>query len=128
LREAVRLRADKDILFIDTAGRSQLNQTRMEELKNFLDAAEPDENHLLISTTTNRDEIDNIIERFGVSQISNFIFSKVDECSKPGLLFDVAANHGKPLSYLTTGQDVPDDIEVATETGLLALFLKDGES
>lgn len=127
LREAVRLRADKDLLFIDTAGRSQLNRTRMVELKNFLEAAEPDENHLLISTTTNREEIDNTIEKFSVSDISNFIFSKVDECSKPGLIFDVAANHNKPVSYLTTGQDVPDDIEVAGETGLLNLFLKDGE-
>jgi flagellar biosynthesis GTPase FlhF len=51
----------------------------------------------------------------------------VDECRKPGLLFDAMAGQQKPVSYLTTGQDVPDDIEVASEAGLLALLLRNGE-
>jgi flagellar biosynthesis GTPase FlhF len=51
----------------------------------------------------------------------------VDECRKPGLIFEVLANCEKPVSYLTTGQDVPDDIEVATQTGLLTLLFRSAD-
>jgi flagellar biosynthesis protein FlhF len=115
------------LLFIDTAGRSQQDQTRLVELKNFIESAEPDENHLLISATTDKNEVFNIIDKFGDTGVSSFIFSKVDECTKPGMIFNVLANCEKPVSYLTTGQDVPDDIEVASEKGLLNLLFGNGE-
>ncbi|MBI5117004.1 flagellar biosynthesis protein FlhF [Candidatus Poribacteria bacterium] len=127
LREAIKRRSDKEIVFIDTAGRSQQNQTRIAELKSFVEAAEPDENHLLISATTDADEVFNIIDKFSAAEVTSFIFSKVDECVKPGMLFNVLSSCGKPVSYVTTGQDVPDDIEVATESGLLALLFGNGE-
>jgi flagellar biosynthesis protein FlhF len=127
LREAVSRNSDKELIFIDTAGRSQRSQTRLAELKNFVEAAEPDENHLLISATTDTDEIFNIIDKFSIVEISSFLFSKVDECNKPGVIFNVLSNSEKPVSYLTTGQDVPDDIEVCTEKKLLDLLFRDDE-
>lgn len=127
LREAVRRNSEKELLFIDTAGRSQQDQTRLAELKNFIESAEPDENHLLISATTDEDEVFNIIDKFGDTGVSSFIFSKVDECTNPGMIFNVLASCEKPVSYLTTGQDVPDDIEVASEKGLLDLLFGNGE-
>ena len=127
LRRAVRDNSDKDIIFIDTAGRSQRDQTRLVELKNFIEAAEPDENHLLINATTDKDEVFNIIEKFGCVEVSSFIFSKVDECAGPGVIFNVLARSGKPVSYITTGQDVPDDIEVASEERLLDLLFRKTE-
>jgi flagellar biosynthesis protein FlhF len=127
LREAVARHSDKEIIFIDTAGRSQQNQTRLVELKSFVESADPDENHLLISATTDRDEMFNVIDKFNIVEVSSFIFSKVDECRKPGLIFDVLSNSDKPVSYITTGQDVPDDIEVATQSGLLNLLFRNGE-
>ena len=127
LREAVRRNSEKELLFIDTAGRSQQDQTRLVELKNFIESAEPDENHLLISATTDKDEVFNIIDKFGDTGVSSFIFSKIDECTNPGMIFNVLASCDKPVSYLTTGQDVPDDIEVASEKGLLNLLFGNGE-
>ncbi|GAB4346979.1 MAG: flagellar biosynthesis protein FlhF [Candidatus Abyssubacteria bacterium] len=127
LRDAVKRHSDKDIVFIDTAGRSQRNQTRLVELKNFVEAANPDENHLLISSTTDKEEAFNVIDKFGIVEVSSFIFSKVDECRKPGLILEVLATCDKPVSYLTTGQDVPDDIEVATQSGLLSLLFRNAD-
>ncbi len=127
LRRAVRRNSDKDIIFVDTAGRSQLDQTRLVELKSLIDAAEPDENHLLISATTDRQEVFNIIEKFGCVDVSSFIFSKVDECAAPGIIFNVLSVSDKPISYITTGQDVPDDIEVASEQRLLDLLYRKNE-
>ena len=126
LREAVRRHSDKDIVFIDTAGRSQQDESRLTELKDFVESAEPDENHLLISSTTDTDEVFNIIDKFSIVDVSSFIFSKIDECRKPGLIFNVLSNCEKPVSYITTGQDVPEDIEVATESGLLNLLFRNG--
>jgi len=127
LRQAVRRNSEKDIIFIDTAGRSQQNQTRLVELKNFIESAEPDENHLLINATTDKDEVFNIIDKFGCAKASSFIFSKVDECTNSGIIFNVLSNCDTPISYLTTGQDVPDDIEVASEQGLLDLLFGKSE-
>jgi flagellar biosynthesis protein FlhF len=124
LREAVRRNSDKHLVFIDTAGRSQQDQTRLVELKSFVEAAEPDENHLLVSATTDTDEMLNIIEKFGVAPVSSFIFSKIDECRKPGVIFNVLASCDKPVSYLTTGQDVPEDIEIADDKTLLNLIFE----
>ncbi len=127
LREAIRRHSDKELVFIDTAGRSQRDRTRLVELKNFVESAEPDENHLLISATTDMDEVLNIVDKFGLVDVTSFLFSKVDECRKPGLIFNVLASCEKPISYLTTGQDVPEDIEVACEKGLLDLLFREGE-
>jgi len=124
LRQAVLRNSDKDLVFIDTAGRSQQDETRLVELKNFVEAAEPDENHLVISATTDKDEVFNIIDKFGCAEISSFIFSKVDECTSPGIIFNVLSNSEKPVSYITTGQDVPDDIELASEKGLLDILFR----
>jgi flagellar biosynthesis protein FlhF len=125
LRRAVRRNSEKDIVFIDTAGRSQQNQTRLVELKNFIESAEPDENHLLVGATTDKDEVFNIIDKFSCAKISSFIFSKVDESTNPGIIFNVLSNCDVPISYITTGQDVPDDIEVASAEGLLGLLFKE---
>jgi len=127
LRQAVLRNSNKDLVFIDTAGRSQQDQTRLVELKNFIEAAEPDENHLVISATTDKDEVFNIIDKFGCAEISSFIFSKVDECTSPGIIFNVLSSSDKPVSYVTTGQDVPDDIELASEKGLLDLLFRKSE-
>lgn len=127
LREAVRRNSDKEIVFIDTAGRSQRNETRLVELRSFIDAAEPDENHLLINATTDTEEVFDIIDKFSIVKVSSFIFSKVDECGNPGVIFNVLSGSDRPVSYITTGQDVPDDIEVATERGLLDLLFRSSE-
>ncbi len=127
LREAVRRHSDKDLVFIDTAGRSQQSETKLVELRSFVESAEPDENHLLISATTDTDEISNIIDKFSIVDVTSFIISKVDECRKPGIIFNVLSNCDKPISYITTGQDVPDDIEVSTHEGLLNLLFRNDE-
>ncbi len=125
LRQAVRRNSDKDIIFVDTAGRSQRDQTRLAELKNFVEAAGADENHLLISATTDKAEVFNIIDKFSCVDVSSFIFSKTDECTSPGVIFNALAACDKPISYITTGQDVPEDIEVASEKGLLKLLFRE---
>lgn len=123
IRAAMAELRDRDIVFIDTAGRSPRDRMRINELRAFLDAAEPDETHLVVSATTHPRHLDSLLERFGGDQIQKLVLTKLDEAASYGPTFDVILGANKPLSYITTGQDIPDDIEVADPNRISRLIL-----
>jgi flagellar biosynthesis protein FlhF len=123
LRDAVGSMADCDFVLIDTAGRSPKDTLKLNELKTFLDAARPEEVHLVISSTASRECVELAIERFGDVRIDKLIFTKLDEARSIGTLIGVVRAVKKPLSYVTTGQDVPADIEVARGKRVAQLIL-----
>jgi len=110
---AIRELADYDLLLMDTAGRSQRDEMRMNELRAFLDATHPDETHLVVSANASSRTLMNVVERFGALPVDRLIVTKLDEAVSLGLVLNVAARVNRSLSYVTTGQGVPDDIEVA---------------
>ena len=104
---------DRDIVFVDTAGRSHKNALHMAELKSMVEAAQPDEVFLVLSATTKYRDMMEIVKNYKEIAFNNIIFTKLDETSIYGSLFNVIYYTKKNLSYFTTGQSVPDDIEVA---------------
>jgi flagellar biosynthesis protein FlhF len=112
VREAVASMADCDYILIDTAGRSPRDSMKISELKNMLGAAGPDEVHLVLSATASDGCVELAIEKFGDVRFDKVIFTKLDEASSVGVVLNVVTKLNKPLSYVTTGQDVPNDIEV----------------
>ena len=102
-----------DIVFIDTAGRSQRNTAHMEELKNLMNGLQPDEIHLVLGATTKYSDLKDIIERYQTIKVNRLLFTKLDETLKIGNIFNIVNDSHIPLSYLTFGQSVPDDIELA---------------
>jgi flagellar biosynthesis protein FlhF len=123
LRDAVASMADCDFVLIDTAGRSPKDTLKLNELKTFLDAAQPEEVHLVLSSTASREAVELAIERFGDVRIDKLIFTKLDEARSIGTVIGVVRTVKKPLSYITTGQDVPADIEVARGNRVAQLIL-----
>ena len=123
LRDAVASMADCDFVLIDTAGRSPKDTLKLNELKTFLDAARPEEVHLVLSSTASRECVELAIERFGDVRIDKLIFTKLDEARSIGTVIGVVNAVKKPLSYVTTGQDVPADIEVARGKRVAQLIL-----
>lgn len=117
---------DKDLIFIDTAGRSHKNVVQMTELKGFLEAAQPDETFLVLSATTRYKDMLEIINNFEKVNFSRLLFTKLDETSTYGAILSTVYKTKKNLSYCTTGQNVPDDIEVADYRKLAELILGDG--
>jgi len=115
--------AGKDIVLIDTAGRSQRDSTKMKQLKEFIEDACPDEVHLVLSATSNIRNVLNVVEEFGFIRSDKVILTKLDENTCLGNLLNVILKCGKPISYITTGQDVPDDIEVCKSRRLARLVL-----
>jgi flagellar biosynthesis protein FlhF len=115
--------ADRDLIFMDTAGRSPQNRAQIQDLRGFLEVAKPSETHLVISATTKNADLLPIVAKFGLVPINRFLFTKLDETKTYGLLLNLASSFNIPVSYLATGQMVPDDIEVATPERMADLVL-----
>jgi flagellar biosynthesis protein FlhF len=126
LREAVKGMADCDFVLIDTAGRSPNDTMKINELKNLLACVEPDEVHLVLSSTSSESCIELAATRFSEVRVDKVIFTKIDEAAHIGVVFNVVRKLNKNLSYITTGQDVPDDIEVGRGRRLAQLILGSG--
>ncbi len=122
LKAAIDRRSDYDLILVDTAGRSQKNKMQMAELRAFLDVIDDPLVHLVISGTTRTRDMIDIVERFGQFPITHLIVTKLDETSCYGILYNLCRLTGLPLSYVTNGQSVPDDIEVA-ESERIADFI-----
>ena len=113
LREALNLHADKELIFIDTAGRSPHHDLHMSELRAFLDKAQPDFTMLVMSATTQFADQLKIYQRFeGLT--THLIFTKLDETGSAGSILNLLGQTTLPTAYLTYGQNIPDDIEAAT--------------
>jgi flagellar biosynthesis protein FlhF len=115
LRDAVAAMSDNEFLLIDTAGRSPRDTLKLNELKCFLDAVGPtgpDEVHLVLSSTVSQQCVDLAVTRFSQVRTDKIIFTKLDEAAHIGVILNVVRKLNKSLSYVTTGQNVPDDIEV----------------
>lgn len=125
LKEAVDRLSDKDLILIDTAGRSQNHALHMGELRSFLQVLPSKEVHLVLSATTRLQDMLDVAARFEETGFDRLIITKIDETSFYGALYQVPRLTGKPLSYLTTGQSVPDDIDVATGEQVARLVMGD---
>jgi len=113
MKEAVGQHSDKDIVLIDTAGRSHRNKSQFEELKTLIAASGADEVYLVLSTTTSLRNCREILSSYEFLTNYKLIFTKTDEAPVQGIILNVRYYTGKSLSYITTGQSVPDDIETA---------------
>ena len=115
--------ASRDLVLVDTAGRSQRNARRLEELKDILGATKPDETHLVVSMTTEAQTIVDVAERFAPIGYDRLVVTKLDEAIKAGVVLDVLARVPTELSFVATGQEIPRDIEVADPGRLASLIL-----
>jgi len=113
IKEAVNQFSDKDIVMIDTAGRSHRNKSQFEELKMMIAASHADEVYLVLSATTSIRNCREILSSYEFLTSYKLIFTKIDEAPVQGIILNVKYLTGKNLSYITTGQSVPDDIETA---------------
>jgi flagellar biosynthesis protein FlhF len=113
-REAVDSFKDKEIIFVDTVGRSPTHQVHMAELKAYVSSIRPDEVHLALTSTTKYQDLLKVIDEYGELSVTNLIFTKVDETTSLDSLVNIAYTTRYPISYFGTGQDVPDDIEPAS--------------
>lgn len=115
-----------DLVLVDTAGRGQRDRMHMEELSQIYKSGIPVETHLVISATAKEKDTMDIIRRYKDVKVDRLLFTKLDETTTYGGIFNALIASGKPVSYLTTGQSVPEDIEAATSERVAELILGNG--
>ncbi len=128
MRTALRAFADRDLVLIDTAGGSPFNRPQMTEIRELIDAAQPDEVHLLVSANTAIEDARDAITHFSILKPTALFFTKLDETRRYGPLYSLAAEAGLPLSYLSVGQNVPDDIMPASPGTIAKLVVEGGDT
>ena len=123
MRDTVRKLRDYDLVLIDTAGGSQFNKGQLRELRDMLDAAQPDETMLVLGANTQLDDLRQIVQNFAPLRPASLFFSKLDETRRYGGLYSVLVETGLPLGYLSVGQNVPDDLVLARPEMVADLLL-----
>ncbi|MDR0764575.1 MAG: flagellar biosynthesis protein FlhF [Synergistaceae bacterium] len=104
---------EADLILMDTAGRSHYDDGRIEELRSLYETFSPDAAHLVVAANMKYRDMLSVIDRMGVVPISALLFTKLDETSTYGTMFNAMWDFGLPVSFFTVGQNVPNDIEVA---------------
>ncbi len=123
LREIVGRHADADLILVDTAGRSPRDEIRQQELAAFLNPELGIENHLVLSAVTRETDLYNSIDRFAHLNLRGLVLTKLDECDSPGQIVNLGVRGGYPLSFLTNGQKVPEDLVPSDSREVAKLIL-----
>ncbi len=123
LDDAIRRNRDAGLILIDTAGRSPNQEEDIEELVRLFGHREDVHHFLVLSATTDYGNLLRAREQFGRIPFKSYIFTKLDEVVEASAMLNFLAAGRKPVSYFTTGQQVPEDIEVATRKRLAKLML-----
>lgn len=125
MADARRAFAGYDLVFMDTAGGSQFNTKQIQELKLLLTAAQPDAVSLVLSATTQVEDLRSIAANFGCLKPNSILFTKLDETRRFGGLLTLLSELNLPLGYLSIGQNVPDDLVLA-HPGMMANLVLEG--
>ena len=124
MRDAMVRLKGLDLILMDTAGRSPQDDIKIQELKSILAEAQPDEVHLVLSSASGSAQLMKTIRRFAEVGTTALLLTKLDESTGLGNLLPLLRDGQPPLSYLTNGQNVPDDIEPANARRLARWILQ----
>ncbi len=123
LVDALEKHSDKELILIDTAGRSPQDSLSLEEIQSFFTEDLQIENHLVLSATTRDNELLETLKSFRPFSLHSTIFTKTDECTSLGVILNTQIQNSTPLSYITNGQRVPEDIMEADKNILAQLII-----
>lgn len=112
-----------DAVLIDTPGRSQNDTDSLAELRAIMDAARPHETHLVLAGTAAERVLLREAEAFAGLGPDRVVLTKLDEAVAFGMLVSVVRRIGRRISWVTTGQEVPKDVEWATGSRIADLVL-----
>jgi flagellar biosynthesis protein FlhF len=122
LKNLVATLDDRDLILIDTPGSSPSDMTRLSNLE-AVTAAMNAKVHLVISATTRSEDITKAIIRFQRFKPNSVILTKIDETDSKGLLANDLLRNEIPVSYVTNGQRVPEDLVIPSAEDLARYVL-----
>jgi len=110
-RRALAKLADRDLVLVDTPGKSSVEPGYVEKLRDLFQLETPVGTNLLLPLTASQDSLAENLERFKPVGYQSIIFTKLDESRHYGVMYNVIDQERKPVSFVTNGQNVPQDIE-----------------
>jgi flagellar biosynthesis protein FlhF len=122
--EAADSLSDCGVILVDSAGRSPQDSVRLEEMGAFLEALAPEQTHLVLNVGSAEDALTHAATRFSTLQPTHLLLTKLDEAVRYGVLINLVQAVGLKISYVTTGQEVPAQIELAQPERLARLVLE----
>lgn len=123
-RQALRRFDDKDVILVDTPGKSRSDAIYLTKLQEILTEQREVETNLLLSLTSSRENMQEVYKRFSGFNCDQIIFTKMDEAVHCGYIYDLVEQVGRPVSYVTTGQNVPEDIESVDAARFAELIMR----
>ncbi len=123
LGQAIHENRQRDYILIDTAGCSQRDLSEVQDLMQVLQRSPEIERHLVMSATTKPLDMREIVDRFGVCNPDHLLFTKLDETSTFGPIFNELVRTQKPLSYIADGQRVPEDLHAVRGDQIVDIVL-----
>jgi len=120
VRTALERHANKELIFVDTIGHGPNDEMQLWQLRMLLSAMAPDQVHLVLAAPTDRRTMLNALERFSRLKPTHLLFTKLDEAVVHGAMVETAIRSGRPVSYVSYGQDVPEKIAPAAVDKLAA--------
>ncbi len=126
LKKHVNKFKNKDLIFVDTVGRSQNDKSHLQDVAKFLSVVKLDENYLVLNSTGTSKYMIDVATKFRILNYNGLIFSKIDEAVTYGSLLNVANITATPIKYLTNGQVIPDDI-IAADSEFIANLIYSGK-
>lgn len=128
LAQAIEESRNKQLILIDTPGFARNEVESAAELSHFLAGNPVIETHLVLPASMKAADLERSAEWFEVFQAHKLIFTRLDETGSFGPILNTAVRTGKPISFITTGQRVPEDLEPATSARIIDLLLPDSVS
>jgi flagellar biosynthesis protein FlhF len=127
LKKALTNLKDRDIIFMDTAGRNYRNELFVSELHSLLASGEKSETYLVLSLTMKYKDMKQITENFSKFKLDKVLFTKRDETDTFGSVFNLLHDFPLTCSYITDGQNVPDDINEFKADYFIDLILEESK-
>jgi flagellar biosynthesis protein FlhF len=126
LAQALEEHRGKDLIFIDTPGLGSGDMEDGADLARMISSHPEIDTHLVLPASMKPSDLERVIDRYEIFQPAKLLFTRMDETGRYGSLVSEAARRSLPISFLTTGQEIPDDLEPAVKARLTELVL--GES
>jgi flagellar biosynthesis protein FlhF len=123
LGQAIQENRQRDYILIDTAGHSQRDLGAVQDLMQVLQETPEIERHLVMSATTKPLDMREIVDRFSICSPDCLLFTKLDETSTFGPIFNELVRTQKPLSYIADGQRVPEDLHAVRGDQIVDIVL-----
>jgi flagellar biosynthesis protein FlhF len=127
LSQALEEHRNKELILIDTPGLGPKDQDQGADLAKLLASHPEMDTHLVLTATMKTADLSRAVDRFEIFGVSKLLFTRLDETDACGSILNQSLRTAKPVSFLGTGQQIPEDLEPASRERIVDLLIGQAE-